>query len=157
MSVRGHPLGSPSRGRVEKRRELGHRGVRYTRPMAGIVFLRTAAFDAVREFYLTEAEMEIWLEQPGIAILRHGNMLIGFHRQPQADLDGLITFSYETREEVDEMYTRLRDVATGAPKENPKYRIYHFFATDPEGRKIEFQQFLHAVPGVPAIGPTHGA
>ena len=38
--------------------------------MAGIVFLRTAAFDAVREFYLTEVGMEIWLEQPGVPTAR---------------------------------------------------------------------------------------
>jgi hypothetical protein len=28
---------------------------------------------------------------------------------------------------------------------NDRYRIYHFFATDPEGRKLEFQAFLHCV------------
>jgi len=114
--------------------------------MAGIVFLRTAAFEKVRAFYTEEIGMTVWLEQPGIAILRHGNLLIGFHHQPQADLDGLITFFYETRSEVDRMYVRLRDVATSEPKENPKYGIYHFFGVDPEGRKIEFQQFLHEVP-----------
>jgi catechol 2,3-dioxygenase-like lactoylglutathione lyase family enzyme len=121
---------------------------RYTQPMAGIVFLRTAAFEKVRAFYTEQVGMAVWLEQPNIAILRHGNMLIGFHRQPTPDLDGLITFFYDTRAEVDEMYARLRDVATGAPKENPRYGIYHFFATDPEGRKIEFQQFLHPVPSM---------
>ncbi len=116
--------------------------------MAGIVFLRTAAFDKVREFYLTKVGMAVWLEQPDVSILRHGNLLVGFHRQPTHDLDGLLTFFYDTRAEVDEMYARLRDVATSEPKENPKYRIYHFFAADPEGRKIEFQQFLHPVPQI---------
>ncbi|MEW5827111.1 MAG: VOC family protein [Candidatus Bipolaricaulota bacterium] len=116
--------------------------------MAGIVFLRTARFDEVRAFYTERLGMTIWLEQPDIAILRHGNLLVGFHRQPEADLDGLLTFFYETGAEVDEMYGRLRDVATGEPLENLKYRIYHFFARDPEGRKIEFQQFLHGVPPV---------
>lgn len=116
--------------------------------MAGIVFLRTAAFEKVRAFYTQTLGMTVWLEQPGIAILRHGNMLVGFHEQPQADLDGLITFFYETGAEVDEMHARLQDIATGEPKENPKYRIYHFYSTDPEGRKIEFQQFLHPVPPI---------
>jgi catechol 2,3-dioxygenase-like lactoylglutathione lyase family enzyme len=114
--------------------------------MAGIIFLRTARFEEVRAFYTETIGMSVWLEQPDVAILRHGNMLIGFHRQPEADLDGLITFFYETRDEVDQMHARLRGVAAGAPKENPKYQIYHFFARDPEGRKIEFQQFLHEVP-----------
>jgi len=114
--------------------------------MAGIVFLRTAKLGEIRAFYTEEIGMTVWLEQPGIAILRHGNLLIGFHHQPQADLDGLITFFYETRGEVDQMYARLHDIAAGEPKENPQYQIYHFFAADPEGRKIEFQQFLHPVP-----------
>ena len=122
--------------------------LRYTPRMAGIVFLRTVKFDEVRAFYIERVGMTVWLEQPGIAILRHGNLLVGFHRQPQADLDGLLTFFYETHAEVDEMHAHLRDVATGAPKENPKYQIYHFFGTDPEGRKIEFQKFLHPVPPV---------
>ena len=127
--------------------------------MAGIVFLRTARFDAVRTFYTERVGMAVWLEQPGIAILRHGNLLIGFHCQPEADLDGLITFFYETRDEVDEMHARLHGIATGEPKENPKYGIYHFFALDPEGRKIEFQQFLHPVPEIPGTGAatTRGA
>jgi catechol 2,3-dioxygenase-like lactoylglutathione lyase family enzyme len=120
--------------------------------MAGIVFLRTATFEKVRAFYTETIGMSVWLEQPDVSILRHGNLLLGFHQQPQADLDGLITFFYETAAEVDEMYARLRDLATAEPKENPKYGIYHFFATDPEGRKIEFQQFLHPVPEIPGTG-----
>jgi catechol 2,3-dioxygenase-like lactoylglutathione lyase family enzyme len=120
--------------------------LRYTPRMAGIVFLRTTKLDEVRTFYTERVGMTVWLEQPDIAILRHGNLLVGFHRQLQADLDGLITFFYDTRDEVDQMYVRLRDVAAAEPKENPKYRIYHFLATDPEGRKIEFQQFLHEIP-----------
>jgi catechol 2,3-dioxygenase-like lactoylglutathione lyase family enzyme len=128
------------------------RMTRYTPRMAGIIFLRTARFDDVRAFYTEEIGMTVWLEQPDIAILRHENLLIGFHRQPEADLDGLITFFYETRDEVDQVYVRLRDVALAEPRENPKYKIYHFFGVDPEGRKIEFQQFLHPVPEIPGTG-----
>ncbi|MDD4903590.1 MAG: VOC family protein [Candidatus Bipolaricaulis sp.] len=120
--------------------------------MAGIVFLRTTKFDEVRAFYTDRVGMTVWLEQPDIAILRHGNLLVGFHRQPTADLDGLLTFFYETGAEVDRMYARLRDVATSEPKENPKYKIYHFFGRDPEGRRIEFQQFLHPAPPVADAG-----
>jgi len=113
--------------------------------MAGIVFLRTRMFDAVREFYTGTVGMEVWLEQPGIAILKHGNMLVGLHEQPGADMDGLLTFFEPEREYVDQMHELVKDAALGQPKENPKYRIYHFFARDPEGRKVEFQSFLHPV------------
>lgn len=116
--------------------------------MAGIVFLKTARFDQVRQFYTRRVGMTAWLEQPDIAILRHGNLLLGFHRQPVPDLDGLLTFFYERMEDVDQMHSQLRDIATSEPKENAKYQIYHFFGTDPEGRTIEFQHFLHPVPPV---------
>jgi hypothetical protein len=44
------------------------------------------------------------------------------------------------------MYRKLADRAEHAPRENPQYRIYNFFARDPEGRLIEFQTFLHELP-----------
>jgi len=114
----------------------------------GIVFLRTAQFDTVKSFYVARVGMIVWLEQPDITILRHGNLLVGFHRQGESDLDALLTFFYDTREEVDAMYAKLTDIATTEPKENTKYRIYNFFGADPEGRKIEFQCFLHPIPAV---------
>jgi nitroreductase len=113
--------------------------------MAGIVFLKTCELDKTRRFYAEEVGMTLWLEQPGIAILKHGNMLIGLHEQPEPDLDGMLTFFYDTRQEVDDAFARLKDIATTEPKENPKYHIYHFFGKDPEGRNVEFQHFLHPV------------
>jgi catechol 2,3-dioxygenase-like lactoylglutathione lyase family enzyme len=113
--------------------------------MAGIVFLKTKEFDRSVRFYRDEVGMKPWLEQPGICILRHGNLLLGFHAQPEADTQGMFTFFYRTRAEVDEMYRRLKGCATTEPKENQRYRIYHFFGKDPEGRNIECQAFLHDV------------
>ena len=49
--------------------------------MAGIVFLRTREFERVVAFYRERVGMTVWLEQPGIAILRHGNLLLGFNPQ----------------------------------------------------------------------------
>jgi hypothetical protein len=118
--------------------------------VGGIVFLRTAQFDTVKSFYVDRVGMSVWVEQPDITILRHGNLLVGFHRQPTADLDGVVTFFYDSREEVDAMYAKLRDIATTEPKENKKYRIYNFFGVDPEGRTVEFQHFLHPIPRVSA-------
>lgn len=113
--------------------------------MSGIVFLKTAAFDAVTAFYTSRLEMEEWLRQPDVTILKHGNLLLGFHRQPAPDTAGLITFFYGTRAEVDAMHANLRDAATSAPRRNDRYDIYHFFARDPEGRALEFQSFEHPI------------
>ena len=114
----------------------------------GIVFIRTAQYDAVRAFYLKRVGMKVWLEQPDISILRFGNLLVGFTRHTTPELEGVFTFFYDTREEVDAMYTKLKDMATTEPKENAKYRIYNFFGKDPEGRTIEFQCFLHPLPPI---------
>ena len=123
----------------------------------GIVFLRTEQFEAVKSFYLDRIGMTVWLEQPDIAILRHGNLLVGFHRQSKADIGALLTFFYDSRDEVDAMYAKLTDIATTGPRENPKYRIYNFFGVDPEGRKVEFQCFLHTIPPItgPDPNPAH--
>jgi catechol 2,3-dioxygenase-like lactoylglutathione lyase family enzyme len=113
--------------------------------MGGIVFVRTTELEKIRRFYTETVGMELWLEQPGIAILKFDNLLIGFQQAGDADLSGLITFFYDTKEEVDGMYGKVKALATGEPKVNEKYNIYNFFAKDPEGRPIEFQQFLHPV------------
>lgn len=93
--------------------------------------------------------MTHWLDQEGITILRHGNMLVGFQRKERADTDALLTFFFPRKEDVDEVYSEMKDVALGEPQERPRFRIYNFFALDPEGRKIEFQAFLHDLPPGP--------
>ena len=113
--------------------------------MSGIVFLKCADLGTMKSFYTEKVGMTVWLEQPDISILRHGNMLLGFHQAGSADRGCLITFFYETREEVDAMHGILYETAKSQPKVNEKYRIYHFFAKDPEGRNIEFQAFLDPV------------
>jgi nitroreductase len=111
--------------------------------MSGIIFFKTATLDSITAFYTARIGMSVWLRQPDVTILKHGNLLLGLHRQPRADAAGLITFFYESRDEVDAMHTDLSDVATGPPRRNETYDIYHFFARDPEGRALEFQSFEH--------------
>ncbi len=113
--------------------------------MSGLIFLKCNSLSSMKDFYMNTVGMEVWLEQPDICILRHGNFLIGFHEAGQVDDGCLLTFYYDTREEVDAMYGPLKDRASFPPRVNEKYRIYHFFAKDPEGRDIEFQHFLHPV------------
>ena len=75
--------------------------MQYTAVMhGGIVFLRTPQFEAVKSFYIDRIGMTVWLEQPDITILRHGNLLVGFHRQPKPDLDGLLTFFLVRKEDA---------------------------------------------------------
>ncbi len=99
--------------------------------------------DEIVEFYTGQLDMKIWQEQSGCTILKHGNLLLGFCESEKPDVQGTITFFYSKREEVDAMYEKFSDIAITELKENERFRIYNFFAKDPEGRSIEFQTFLH--------------
>ncbi|QIB76400.1 VOC family protein [Halogeometricum borinquense] len=111
----------------------------------GILFFRTTNRETTTAFYTDTVGAEMWLEQPGCTILRHGNMLFGFCDGEETETDGIVTFVYDTADEVDEMYERVGDTAREAPHENEQYDIYQFFATDPDGRTVEFQTFRHEV------------
>jgi len=114
--------------------------------MAGIVFLKTEDLARILDFYTGTVGMSIWLEQPDITILRHENLLIGFQQHGTSDIAGVITFFYPAKSDVDAMYRTLRGIALEPPRSNERYRIYNFFARDPDGRLIEFQHFLHDLP-----------
>jgi hypothetical protein len=112
----------------------------------GLTFLKTRDRPGIVGFYRSQIGMEVWLEQPDITILSFGNFLVGFHHKPDEDPDlaGMYTFVYPTKAAVDAMYGVFKaTTADGPPRVNTTYRIYQFFATDPEGRRLEFQAFLH--------------
>ena len=109
--------------------------------IGGIVFFQTKILPELKDFYVNKLGCELWLDQGGCNIFKHGNMLFGFCQRDHADMEGLITFFYSSKEEVAEMYSKFKDVAEAEPIDNPTYRIYHFYAKDPEGRRFEFQYF----------------
>ena len=110
---------------------------------SGIIFFSTQKLDQLKDFYLQEVGCQLWLDQGSCLIFRYGNLLLGFCKGSKADLGGTITFFYPEKKEVDRMYEKFKEKAVSPPKENPKYRIYHFYTQDPEGRAVEFQCFLH--------------
>lgn len=113
--------------------------------ISGIVFFKTKKLKELQEFYIKRVGAALWMDQGGCIILKFGNMLFGFCQRDSADLDALITFFYEKKEDVDKAYIAFKDTAQSAPKMNKKYNIYHFFAKDPEGRNIEFQWFAGSI------------
>ncbi len=116
--------------------------------MGGIIFFKTQMLHRLVDFYTNRLGMIIWLEQPDCTILKHQNLLIGFCQREVAETEGMITFIYDEKEDVDKIYNRIKEIATDAPHKNQKYRIYQFFALDPEGRALEFQVFLHKTPAI---------
>lgn len=111
--------------------------------MSGIVFSGTESLEAVVDWYVEAVGASVWLEQPDCTILQYDNLLFGFCERETADTDGIVTFVRDSRAGVDELYETLSDRAESEPYVNDRYDIYQFFATDPEGRTIEFQTFLH--------------
>ena len=111
--------------------------------MSGLVFYRTADLKMIRDFYINFVNAKLWLDQGKCIVLQHGNFLFGFCQDEEPEGCGIITFFYPSTAQVNRMYDRLKDVTEAAPRKNEEYRIYHFFARDPEGRRIEFQTFLH--------------
>ncbi len=116
--------------------------------MSGIVFFGTESLERVVAFYVERIGAERWLEQPDCTILQYDNMLFGFCERERAETDGTITFVYDSDGDVDAMYDELTDRAREEPVENDRYRIYQFFAEDPEGRTVEFQTFRHGTEAV---------
>ena len=110
--------------------------------MAGIIFFKTADLKTIGDFYEHYLGMKLWLDQGKCRIYEHGNLRLGFCAANQADTNGTITFYYSQMQDVDAAYDRFGDIATDSPKLNPHFRIYHFWAKDPEGRNLEFQHFL---------------
>lgn len=113
--------------------------------ISGIVFFKTQKLEELKDFYINQVGASMWMDQGDCAILRYGDFLFGFCRRDKADLDALITFFYEKKEDVDRAYAKFKDIAVSPPRMNPKYPIYNFFARDPEGRSIEFQYFTGAI------------
>jgi catechol-2,3-dioxygenase len=117
----------------------------------GLVFLKTRNRQEMVDFYQSRIGMKVWLEQPNITILKFGNLIIGWHQiednqDGQPDLTGMYTFVVPSKDEVDQLYEMFRSTtADGPPRVNERYKIYQFFAKDPEGRNLEFQAFLHPV------------
>jgi nitroreductase/catechol 2,3-dioxygenase-like lactoylglutathione lyase family enzyme len=111
--------------------------------MSGLIFLPVSDLRTTITFYKAKLGMDMWLDQGDCAVMQNGNLLVGFCERSGGPFEGIITLFYETREEVDATYQRLQNLAEDPPKENEAYHIYHFFARDPEGRRLEFQTFLN--------------
>ncbi len=109
------------------------------------MFFNTTNLNRIVTFYTDEIGMSIWLDLSDTVILRHRNLLLGFSEARSAETDCKIVFYYSTKEEVNEIYRRLRKRAHTEPTMFKGYSVYHFFANDPDGRLLEFQYFTEHV------------
>jgi catechol 2,3-dioxygenase-like lactoylglutathione lyase family enzyme len=117
---------------------------------AQIVFVPVADLERSARFYEQALRLSLSVDQAGIRIYQAAAG--GFLGLCQSDgplpADDRLVLTFVT-DEVDAWHARLtaQGVATdGAPRENPRYRIYHFYARDPDGYRVEIQRFLHPFP-----------
>lgn len=112
-----------------------------------IHFYRVSNLDLARKFYSDILGFKLYKDQVDCLIYDvEGISKIGFCLFSKEFIlcDSIITFVYETTDEIDHMYHLLKsrlltplDITT-----NEKYQIYHFFVNDFNGLKVEFQVFL---------------
>jgi nitroreductase len=113
--------------------------------MNGIIFFKSQVPEKLSEFYIGRLGCELWSKQEDCIILKGGNLLFGFCSRPTSETEGLLTFFYENKEDIDRLYGDLKEYTDSPPVSDGKYQIYRFYARDPEGRKIEFQHFTSPV------------
>jgi len=112
-----------------------------------VAFLPTDDLQATHRFYHELLGMPLYKDQGKCRIYRVSNdSYVGFCTHfPQSAPEGMIITLLTDR--VDEAYESLsgqQDIAVEhPPKQNPQFNIYHFFAHDPNGYKVEIQKFLN--------------
>ncbi len=112
---------------------------------AFIAFYPCHDLSASRDFYERDLGLKLARDQKTCLIFQASQGYLGFcqHEGALPQHAGLIlTFVTDA---VDEVYKTLRQrsVETEAPPRlNEQHGIYHFFARDPDGYRVEVQRFL---------------
>ena len=112
--------------------------------MSGIVFFLTEDLAGIKSFYENRIGADLWKDQGGCLIFNYEGFKFAFcETDEEPDTCGVITFLFDTRDGVDQIYKQLEDIAVSEPvSREPEFGIYQFYAEDPEGRTLEFQCFL---------------
>ena len=96
------------------------------------------------EFWQRIMGLKLVLDQGTCRIFRTvGDAYLGFCQRDDCLVDSQIILTIVS-DDVDLWYERLlkaQVVIDHAPLHNPEYSIYHFFARDPDGYRIEIQKF----------------
>ena len=112
-----------------------------------ITFIYVSDLDVSTRFYENIMGFPLRLDQGTCRIVetnQGGGGLLGYctrNKNPKPGCDLIITLVTSS---VDEWYEYLLDCGVNIPeppKINQKYKIYHFFFTDPDGYKLEIQEF----------------
>lgn len=112
-----------------------------------ITFIYCEDMDKTAPFYEKVLGLELALDQGSCRIYHivGHKAYLGICEGGKREKDGVI-FTLVSQD-VDAWYERLCSQGIACehpPRENPTYRIYHFFVRDPDGYLLEVQRFLDA-------------
>ena len=112
-----------------------------------ITFLDTNDLQKTADFYKNVLGLEQVLDQGACRIFRIcGDAYLGFCEGPvQPEHAEQVVLTLVT-DDVDGWASHLREKGVfpdTPPQLNEKYKIYHFYVSDPNGFKLEIQKFLH--------------
>ncbi len=112
-----------------------------------VTFVYCRDLAACAGFYADVLGLELAIDQGGCRIFRvAGEAFVGLCRcrgDHSVSRDG-VTLTFVT-EDVDGWHAHLAEQGVeilAPPSESVEFRIYRFFARDPEGHLLEFQRFL---------------
>ncbi|NHK30118.1 MAG: VOC family protein [Asgard group archaeon] len=118
-----------------------------------ITFLQTDNLEKTTAFYEDIMKCKMILDQGQCRIFQIANdSYIGFCSHDFLDKDKntiCLTFVCDSINEVNQWYQHFKAnnvQIKDAPKKNEKFKIYNFFAIDPNGITVEIQYFLHPFP-----------
>ena len=111
-----------------------------------ITFCYTDNLERTTQWYEKVLGLELAIDQGKCRIYRvAGQGFLGICERAAVGInhdDMILTF---VTDDVDGWYNRLRRfraIVIGEPETNQEYGIYHFFARDPNGYRIQIQRFL---------------
>jgi catechol 2,3-dioxygenase-like lactoylglutathione lyase family enzyme len=112
-----------------------------------ITFFYTSDLARTAAFYEDVLGLPVSLDQGDCRVYRlTPNAYVGFCQRCEVGQATAVLLTIVT-DEVDAWYQRLaaRGITFDAPPRiNPRYNLYHCFCTDPNGYRIEIQQFIDA-------------
>ena len=118
-----------------------------------ISFFPVRDLSASRDFYERDLGLGLIRDQGTCVILRAPHRgLLGLCQADDDARHGVadrVVLSFVT-DDVDGVYRRMRSLGIeteGRPRHHPRFAIYHFFARDPDGYRVEVQRFAAALPG----------
>ncbi len=113
-----------------------------------ITFLPVRNLEQTVRFYTEVVGLTLWKDMGGCVVLDCGKGYWGFcqydDRRPLAT-GTCMSLNCADCQEVDEQYRRLTALGVqtqGAPKRHPRFPVYSFFFSDPDGYLLEFQKIV---------------